>query len=200
MKRDDARAELLATALEGGPVADEIESLLPAVGRLRALLADLEPSPDHVSFLLPRLYSDHMSAQRLPSVRLAHPTLSVRDMEAALRFYRDVLGLRPRSEGTWFSELEAGGAGIALQWTGSSTRLPHVGDVCIEFRADDLGRAVETLRRLGMRVALGRGRRGAYAELHDPDGHTIHLVGSLAASRSVEEPVETRSAAGEPRE
>ena len=194
MKGDDRRAELLATALEGGPVADEVDPLLVAARCLRELLEHLVPGDERVSSLVPRLYADRLRSAQISGLRLAHPTLLVRDMDRALRFYRDVLGLAVLSEGKWFSELDAGGAAIALQWTGSATRLPQVGDVCVEFRCDDLDGAVEKLRGLGLRVAIGRRRRGAYAELHDPDGHTIHLFDSLPATRSAGKSIDARSA------
>jgi catechol 2,3-dioxygenase-like lactoylglutathione lyase family enzyme len=197
MKREDPRADLLATALEGGPVAEEIESLLPAADRLRELLARLEPGTGHVSSLLPELYRGHLSRRRSSGLRLAHLTLAVRDTEAALRFYRDVLGFQPLSEGKWFSELEAGGAIIALRWTGSSTRLPQVGDVCVEFWSEDFDGAVEDLRQLGVPLALGRDRRGAYVELRDPDGHAIRLIGLSGAERSVRTRAGSQAASGD---
>jgi hypothetical protein len=64
----------------------------------------------------------------------------------------------------------------------------------VEFRCDDLDGAVEKLRGLGLAVAFGRRRRGAYAELNDPDGHTIHLFDALAATRSAGTAVDTRGA------
>jgi catechol 2,3-dioxygenase-like lactoylglutathione lyase family enzyme len=181
MKGDDQRAELLAKVLDGGPVADEVEPLLPALTRIRDLLDRLDPGPERVTALLPRLYRQYLGDPQRVVVELAHPTLYVRDMEAALRFYRDVLGLRPRSESEWFSELEAGAGAIALHWTGSPTRLAQVGDVRLEFRTRDLDRTVEQLRELGIQVALGRGHRGRFAELRDPDGYTIRLIGAVAA-------------------
>jgi catechol 2,3-dioxygenase-like lactoylglutathione lyase family enzyme len=192
MKRDAERARLLAAALEGGAPADEIEPLLPAIGRLRELFAHLGPDAEMVSSLLPRLYRDHLRSQP-NDLRLAHPTLSVSDMAASLRFYRDMLGLRLRSENEWFAELEAGDGAVALQWTGPDARLPRVGGVCLEFWSDDLPGAVERLRRLGMQVALGCGRRGPYAELCDPDGHTLRLVGFSSAERAVGGRAEVRA-------
>ena len=186
MKGDDIRAEQLATALDGGPVGDEIEILLPAVKRLRDVLHRLGPDPDRVATLLPILYERFVATSQRPVVELAHPTLYVSDMEAALVFYRDALGLTAREEGTWFSTLEAGNSTIALHWTGSTQQAPHVGDIRLEFWTDEFDRVVLALRQRSIPVDLKADRyRGRYAELRDPDGHLIVLLADAAAPRPV---------------
>jgi len=186
MKGDDIRAEQLATFLDGGPAADAIDPLLPAVKRVRELLHRLGPDPDHVATLLPALYDRLTAATHRPVVELAHPTLYVRDMNAALIFYRDALGLTAREEGKWFSTLEAGNSTVVLHWTGSTTQAPHVGDIRLEFRTDDLDRVVLALRQRSIAVDVKADRwRGRYAELRDPDGHLIVLLGRPVATQRV---------------
>jgi catechol 2,3-dioxygenase-like lactoylglutathione lyase family enzyme len=187
MKGDDRRAALLATVLDGGPVADEVEPLTPAVKRVREVLRRLAPDPDRVAALLPRLYEPVLAAQPRPAVELAHPTLYVRDMEAALAFYRDALGLDVRDSNRWFSTLAAGGACVALHWTGNAQRPPQVGDVLIEFRTDDLDQLVRALRRRHVPVDVKTDRyRGRVAEVRDPDGHAIVVTGGGAARPALE--------------
>jgi catechol 2,3-dioxygenase-like lactoylglutathione lyase family enzyme len=181
MKGDDKRAEQLAAFLDGGPVPDDLEPLLPAVKRVRDVLRSLAPDPERVATLLPRLYREYLGSQEPVAVELAHPTLYVRSMEATLGFYRDLLGLTARTIGRRFSQLESGGAAIALQWTGSASRRAHAGDVVFEFRTADLDRTVGILRQRGLQVAVGSDERGSYAELHDPDGHTVRLTGPMPA-------------------
>jgi catechol 2,3-dioxygenase-like lactoylglutathione lyase family enzyme len=188
MKGDDERAEQLATMLDGGPVTDEIELLTPAVRRVRDVLHRLGPDPDHVAALLTPLFERALIAAQRPVVELAHPTVYVRDMQAALAFYCDGLGLRVVDEGKWLSILAAGSANVALHWTGSATQRPQVGDIRLEFRADDLDRAVSALRDGGMHVEVRVDpyRRERYAELHDPDGHSVRLFGGLDATQRVQ--------------
>ncbi len=182
MKGDDRRAEQLATALDGGPVADEIDALLPAVNRLRELLRRLGPDPDHLTALLPGFSDRLLAASRRPVVELAHPTLYVRDMDAALAFYRDVLGLQAREQGAWFSMLESGGAMIALHWTGSAKRAPQVGDIRIDFHTNDLDRLAGVLLEHGLTVDVKTDRtRGRFIELRDPDGYAIVVRGAPQA-------------------
>lgn len=183
MKGDDIRAERLATFLEGGPLADDVEVLVPAVKRVRELLHQLGPDPDHVAKLLPALYDRAVRAGQRPAIALAHPTLYVCDMQAALTFYRDALGLQVHDEGKWFSTLDAGGARVALHWTGSAGQRPQIGDIRLEFRTDDLDGAVLALREHGLTVEVRTDpyRRERYATVQDPDGHTVRLSGGLAA-------------------
>ncbi|MBI1817596.1 MAG: VOC family protein [Deltaproteobacteria bacterium] len=204
MKGDDERAEQLAAMLDGGPVTEEIEPFTAAVRRVRDVLSRLSPDPDRVAALLPRLYEGLIAAQSQLAIELAHPTVYVRDMQAALAFYRDGLGLRVVDEGKWLSLLAAGSANVALHWTGSATQRPQVGDIRLEFRADDLDRAVSALRGGGMRVEVRVDpyRRERYAEVHDPDGHLVRVFGGLNATQRVQQaPRESISAAsGKPNE
>ena len=176
MKGDDLRAEQLATVLDGGPVPDDIDVLLPAVNRIRDVLQRLGPHPDHVASLLPVLHERLLAMSARPVVELAHPTLYVRDMDASLTFYRDALGLTVREEGPWLSTLDAGGSALALRWNGNPRQAPNVGDMCIEFRTDELDRVVQALRRRAIVVDVKADRhRGRCAELRDPDGYAITI-------------------------
>jgi len=187
MKGDDLRAEHLARALDGGPVADEIELLLPAVKRLREVLHRLNPDPDRVGALLPKLYEQHIAAASRPVVELAHPTLHVRDLGAALAFYRDALGLGVGDEKRGFATVDAGGSTIALH-VGERTKAVGGENFHLEFRTDDLDRLVSALRRGGVPVDVRSDRaRGRYAELRDPDGHRILVVGGSPAPAQVDD-------------
>jgi catechol 2,3-dioxygenase-like lactoylglutathione lyase family enzyme len=200
MKGDEKRAELLATMLDGGPVSDEIEPLTPAVRRVREMLHRLAPDPERVAELLPQLLERSLERQRRPSIELAHTTLYVCDMDAALTFYRDALGLTVNEQGKWVSVLEAGTARIALHWTGRTARKPRLGDVQLEFRSEDLDASVLVLRRRSIPVDVKIDRhRGRFAELHDPDGHLVVLLGGTVAAQRVSTP-ENQSAMAARRE
>jgi len=184
MKGDDERADLLAATLDGGPVAEEIEPLVPAVHRVREMLDRLAPDPQRIAALVPKLLQHLIEADGRPQIELAHFTLYVRDMNAALSFYRDALGLTVREEGKRLSILGAGAGDIALRWTGSAARKPPVGEAQLEFRTDDLDRSVAALRQRSVPVDVRTDRpRGRYATLQDPDGHVVVLHGGSVAKR-----------------
>jgi catechol 2,3-dioxygenase-like lactoylglutathione lyase family enzyme len=128
-----------------------------------------------------------------PSIhRVVETALYVDDMQRAVAFYRDVLGLRVLSDGQRLSSIDAGGATLLLLFHRGATRdglqfdggwiPPHdgagpvhvafaigAGDVeAWEARLTEYGIAIES------RVTWTRGGRSLY--VRDPDGHSIELV------------------------
>jgi catechol 2,3-dioxygenase-like lactoylglutathione lyase family enzyme len=77
----------------------------------------------------------------------AHATVPVSGMERAKAWYRDNLGMTPKSEdlgGAWY---ESGGAGFALFPT------PFAGtaqNTCIEWSVTDLSQEIEELKSRGL--------------------------------------------------
>ena len=97
--------------------------------------------------------------------------ISAQDMERAVAFYRDVIGLEARVQSPWWSELSHGTAIIALHGGGSG-----------EFRATGLSFTVRDIDAACAAVVRGggivrsapedRGDEGIYlAELADPEGN-----------------------------
>src|SRR5689334_7168165 len=128
-----------------------------------------------------------------PSIaRVVETALYVDDMQRAVAFYRDVLGLRVLSDGQRLSSINSGGATLLLLFHRGATReglkfdggwiTPHdgagpahvafaigAGDfVAWEARLAEYGIAIES------RVTWTRGGRRLY--VRDPDGHSIELV------------------------
>jgi methylmalonyl-CoA/ethylmalonyl-CoA epimerase len=114
------------------------------------------------------------------SARIAHVGIAVPDLEAALGFYRDVLGLTP------LPTEEADGAAIASLLFGDSQvellaprtpdgpiarflarRGPGIHHIC--YRVADLDAALEACRKQGYRLIDEAPRRGA-------SGHRIAFV------------------------
>jgi len=110
-------------------------------------------------------------------VAVHHVSLNVDDVEAALRFYCDVLGLEARSDrpdfpfgGAW---LDAGGQQVHLMQ--SDAAPPGANHFAI--RVDDIDPAVADLQDRGVevhRVPLIAGS-GHQAFLHDPFGNMVEL-------------------------
>ena len=104
--------------------------------------------------------------------RIAHVGVAVPDLEAALAFYRDVLGLVPhppeRADGATIVSLTLGESRIELlspDEPGSpvakflAKRGPGIHHIC--YRVPDLDRALEVCRRAGYRLVDETPRRGA---------------------------------------
>jgi predicted enzyme related to lactoylglutathione lyase len=103
--------------------------------------------------------------------------LPVQDMERAVRFYRDTLGLElQRQEDDW-AELDANGVQIGLNAKDSETPGPEGGAVVAFQPEDDLEEAVARLRDQGVDFAgdVSEHPWGRIAALHDPDGNSLQL-------------------------
>ncbi|HEU5117057.1 MAG TPA: VOC family protein [Isosphaeraceae bacterium] len=109
-----------------------------------------------------------------------HVGLLVSDLDAALRFYRDLLGLPVRTDRPEF--------GIPGAWLelASEQQLhlfqgppPADSGQHLAFATDDLEAAVERLRASGIKVTtFPRGAIPTQAVAHDPSGNRIELYAS----------------------
>lgn len=97
--------------------------------------------------------------------------LSAQDMDRAVTFYRDVIGLDLRSSTQGWSELRFGTATIALHGGGFGEFHP----TGLSFTVDDIEAACEAVVLGGGQVRSGpedRGDEGIFlAELTDPEGN-----------------------------
>jgi glyoxylase I family protein len=105
-----------------------------------------------------------------------HVSVNVSDVDAALSFYVDELGLRPRSDRP---DLGVGGA-----WLDAGTQQVHLIEAPVPdnrgqhfaLLVEDLDAVVEELRGRGLAVGdptpIGRSRQ---AFITDPSGNTIEL-------------------------
>jgi catechol 2,3-dioxygenase-like lactoylglutathione lyase family enzyme len=122
-----------------------------------------------------------------------HVTIICADLEATRRFYVDVLGMTEVSRpnfgfpGLWFQvrnvqihatqqSPEAGQAGWGDRGGTVTSRGHH-----IAFAVDDVVKALEIVKELGVRIASPLQQRPdgfKQAYLYDPDGHVVELVSS----------------------
>lgn len=112
-----------------------------------------------------------------PPLGIDHVYSWTRDMDRAVAFYRDVLGLElTHRAGSGWAEFGAGPIRLALHGT-EETDLPPGGTVV--FRVDDLDAARSSLQQRG---AVFDGHEaevpgvGRFATFHDPDGNPIQLI------------------------
>ena len=97
--------------------------------------------------------------------------LSAQDMDRAVAFYRDVIGLEQRAISPWWSELACGTAIIALHGGGTG-EFRRTG---LSFTVDNIDVACAAVVCGGGGIRSGpedRGDEGIYlAELTDPEGN-----------------------------
>jgi CreA protein len=107
---------------------------------------------------------------------LDHVYYWVRDMDVAVTFYTDVLGLTPtRRAGNEWAEFEAGPIRLALH--GAEDAQPGGGTAV--FRVEDLDAARWRLEERGARFEDGVGEVEGFARFatfHDPDGNALQLI------------------------
>jgi catechol 2,3-dioxygenase-like lactoylglutathione lyase family enzyme len=108
----------------------------------------------------------------------AHVTLMVGDMDRAVAFYRDKLGMTvARQYGKEFAEIDAPGVRIGLHPGGKTPLKEHSRHMSIGLRVDDLDDAAATLRSRGVKLTdmpPDRGLRAA--SFTDPDGNPLYIV------------------------
>lgn len=116
-----------------------------------------------------------------PIQGLDHVYYWTRDMDRAVTFYREVIGLtlRRRAGDEW-AEFEAGPARLALHGT-DEAELPSSGTAV--FRVADLDEARWVLEQRGASFdgpeseVPGSAR---FATMHDPDGNPVQLIEYLS--------------------
>jgi catechol 2,3-dioxygenase-like lactoylglutathione lyase family enzyme len=102
----------------------------------------------------------------------------VSDMERAVAFYRDVLGLELlRQDSATWAEFDAGGRRFALHLAGDGQPV-RAGGATAVFAVGDLDRAMAELSSRGI-TSVHEGDVEGYARFAsflDPDGNTIQLI------------------------
>lgn len=111
--------------------------------------------------------------------QLDHVYYWTRDMDAAVAFYRDVLGLELlRRDGPSWAEFEVGPVRLALHGAVEG-RPVRAGGATAVFAVDDLdaaraaleARGVEFLEHVGEVEGFAR-----FASFPDPDGNTVQII------------------------
>jgi catechol 2,3-dioxygenase-like lactoylglutathione lyase family enzyme len=114
---------------------------------------------------------------------------NVEDMERAVRFYRDVLGLRVVDQNPYWTSLDVGGVRIGLHWTeggkipyvARDDHGPHAG-ACLTLRTDDIRSTVAQLRGRGVRFLgdVTDAEWGSLATFEDVDGNVLKLMQNVS--------------------
>ncbi len=100
------------------------------------------------------------------------------DMDRAVAFYRDVLGLSLiRHDGEAWAQFDAGGRRFALHGVGEGQSVAPGGATAV-FSVKDLEAARATLMERGVPVVHEGDVQGfaRFLSIHDPDGNTVELI------------------------
>ncbi|TMD59125.1 MAG: VOC family protein [Chloroflexi bacterium] len=118
-------------------------------------------------------------ADRPLSDRISTVWLYVRDLEASIAFYRDVLGVplvRDDHDPHWAEAHLPGGLRFALHRAHEGAVPQTPGTITIDFAVEDIELAARRLREAGATVdEITREAWGAAATTYDPDGYRISL-------------------------
>lgn len=115
---------------------------------------------------------------------LSHLTLSVADLDRAVAFYRDVLGLALAARWARGAYLEAGSLWLCLSAAAPGQARPAEGYTHYAFSVaeEDFVAYAAGLRAKGVREWQDNRSEGHSLYLLDPDGHRLEIhVGSLAS-------------------
>ena len=111
-------------------------------------------------------------------------TVHVRNMAKAVRFYRDVLGLKVQLDARRYRWIELGPdeplAKIALREADTAEKAKRIGvETGIVFDTDDMGRLYERLSAKGVEFTRRptKSPRGyTVADFRDPDGNEFEII------------------------
>ena len=101
----------------------------------------------------------------------------VRDMDRAVEFYRDVLGLGVKfRDGVRWTQFDVGGVAVALADAGQGELPPGAGATVV-LEVDDLPETRERLSRSGAPVGevVDMGSHGRYFTARDPEGNVVQI-------------------------
>jgi len=106
--------------------------------------------------------------------------LGVRELNRALNFYRDTLGLTLKAQFPGFAFFDGGNVTLVLSEPLARAKSPVAGATEIVFSVPDVGQAYEALVAKGVQFR-GEPRNVAgsdwAANFDDPDGHTLSIFG-----------------------
>ena len=111
-------------------------------------------------------------------IKDANVTVMVSDMEKAVQFYTNTLGLKLKSRyGNEFAQVMAPGTTIALHPISQNGPKPgHSDAISIGFAVDDLDKAIAELKGKGVQFSrISDDTQVRLAFFTDPDGNPLYL-------------------------
>ena len=123
-------------------------------------------------------------AQEQPAPKIDHILLEVADLNKAIAFYHDFLGLQIKSQSRDFAMLQSGNVGVFLSithWDWDEKRPANARPgwgMSPHFAVADVATTIERARKAGYRIAQEPRKYswGTEAFVADPDGYIWALV------------------------
>jgi catechol 2,3-dioxygenase-like lactoylglutathione lyase family enzyme len=112
--------------------------------------------------------------------RIGNVLYGAKDVDEAVRFYRDALGLNVKfQDGNRFAALDGGGTTFALAGPGEDVTG---GEPAVSFKVDDVAAMTEKLTAAGASLVRGpeEGPHEVRAVLRDPSGNPFILYATAA--------------------
>lgn len=111
----------------------------------------------------------------MPLIKSVNVTVMVTDLEAAIRFYVDVLGFTLVNKfAEHWADIEGPGIAIGLHPTEKRESIGN--NIQIGLRVDNIDTAVSELTEKGVEFLSQDEDQVRLASFHDPDGNTLYLV------------------------
>jgi catechol 2,3-dioxygenase-like lactoylglutathione lyase family enzyme len=127
-----------------------------------------------------------MKSPTSPVTGIGNIILAVRDLDRALAFYRDTIGLGVKFASEEFAFLQAGGVTLCLRHVGGQAAASDERGVELVFDVADIHAAYEALRSRGIAFRVEpRIVAGAQwaTDFRDPDGHLLSIFGPAPSQR-----------------
>ena len=116
----------------------------------------------------------------MAQLKISHVILGVESKDRAVKFYRDLLGLKLQMEFEGFAFLDGGGCTLALSEGLARANTYKVGATEVVFGVESVRDAYDDLRAKGLEfVNEPRAVSGPMfaANFKDPDGHGLSIFG-----------------------
>lgn len=106
----------------------------------------------------------------------------VKDMDRSVKFYRDVLGLKVKSQEPEWTALDAGAVQIGLHAESEHLHVRPTEAAGFGFDVDDIHKTIESLKAKGTHIIMPpkQERFGWLSIFTDPDGYHIQLHQPIA--------------------
>lgn len=109
------------------------------------------------------------------NIQAANITIMVSDMDAAVKFYTEILGLKLKNRyGNHWADIE--GPGISIGLHPKSKDIKTGDNLQIGLNVNDLDEAVKALEEKGVQCKVHGDDQVRLAFFTDPDGNTLYLV------------------------
>ena len=104
-------------------------------------------------------------------------TVMVSDMDSAVKFYTETLGLKLKNRyGDHWADVEGPGISLGLHPAGSNVKTGN--NLQIGFKVNDLDKTVADLERKNVKFTVQDDNQVRLATFADPDGNVLYLAQS----------------------